>query len=270
MSKIKCLLDCAIRDSENMTEQGGYDNGKKVYPNYMHKDAWKGYLQEIPDEIKKRIKKELAGNPPHMACFGSSCRMAYNLLKDVKGVEFEKVLSIKTSRGKANLDAYLKGAKAEICVEAKCHEIYEKHKGSKAYIEVYESLHNRNEKFVFDAEKLTFSYNGEDIAYFDLKQLICHYLGIAAAILQSSLGPDIRFLYLIYNPEKVAKLIDKRYRDKILAIYERVKEEMALFENWLFDAIFEYQKRNICPSSDVVYRFEFHRVDQESWREHLK
>ena len=268
MSKIKCLLDCAIRDDES--GKGGYKKGEKLYPNYMSQDEWEEYLHRIPEAIQKAITKELAGNPPHMACFGSSCRMAYNLLKEVKGVEFEKVLSIKTSRGNANLDAYLKEAEAEICVEAKCHEIYEKHKGCKAYIDVYKFLNERNEKFVFDAEKLTFTYDGEEIAYFDLKQLICHYLGISAAILRGKIGPDIRFLYLIYNPEKVAKLIDKRYSDKILAIYERVKEEMALFENWLFDAIFEYQKQKICPSSDVVYRFEFHRVDQESWREHLK
>ena len=267
---IQKALDCAIRDAENMTEQGGYDNGKKVYPNYMHKDAWKRYLQEIPDDIKKRIKKELAGNPPHMASFGSSCRMAYNRLKKVKNIVFEYGLPTEVG-GTAQLDAYIQDKKFEIFVEAKCREIYKEHYGDKAYKEVYKFLREWDKKFDFDAEKRTFSYDGEEVVHFDLKQLICHFLGITAGLLNGTITAEkVRFVYLIYNPNDVKEFIaDDKYRDEILEQYQATLDEIDLFDmKELFKTIYEFQKenlkikRNIKEGFIVESCFEFKLVDQ--------
>lgn len=267
---IQKALDYAIRDAEKKNKQSGYKIGERIYHNYMHNDVWDKYLQGIPDDIKNRIKKELAGKPPHMASFGSSCRMAYNRLKKVKNIVFEYGLPTEVG-GEAQLDAYIKAKKIEIFIEAKCREIYKEHYGKKAYKEVYEFLHEWNPKFDFNKENMTFYYNDEAITYFDLKQLICHFLGIAAAILQHKIRPEVRFLYLIYNPEKIADDINELYKDKISTIYKRAKTEIGYFEIWLFDAIVEFQKKhNLKISETLYYSFEFYVVDQDSCKEFIK
>lgn len=278
---IQKALDYAIRDHENLKEISGYEIDGRVYNNYMSNEAFEEELREMKPEIRKQFDDAPGGElkqkrgrygvyPPKMACFGSSSRFICNKLKDVKNIVFEYGLPTEVG-GEAQLDAYIQAKKIEIFIEAKCREIYKEHYGKKAYKEVYEFLHEWNPKFDFNEENMTFYYNDEAITYFDLKQFICHFLGIAAAILQHKIRPEVRFLYLIYNPEKIADDINELYKDKISTIYKRAKTEIGYFEIWLFDAIVEFQKKhNLKISETLDYSFEFYVVDQDSCKEFIK
>ena len=276
MSKIREVLDCAIRDAEG-NRKGGYVGKRgKVYPNYMHNEEWADYLHSIPEAIQKAITKELAGNPPHMACFGSSCRMAYNRLKKVKNIVFEYGLPTEVG-GEAQLDAYIQAKKIEIFIEAKCHEIYGSHRiveVSEVYLPVFDKL---QEFFTYAAEKskkgyvkCSFKVMEQEILHFDLKQLICHFLGISAGLLKGAIkSKKIRFVYLIFNPHHIKDRICDKYRKKILDQYDKAIEEINLFDmEKLFEAIFEYQRsqnKNISHNYEGdIPEFEFFVADQDN------
>lgn len=268
MSKIREVLDCAIRDAEGNRKGGYVGKSGKVYPNYMHNEEWAEYKKMIPDEVKEKLKKETEGIPPKMACFGSSCRIAYDKLKDVEGVEFEKILSTIVSRGKANLDAYVKRGNLDIFVEAKCGEIYIE---ESPYLSTYKEIQKRYKKFTYSADISSFMLGDKPIIHFDIKQLICHFLGITAGLLKGTITAEkVRFVYLIYNPNDVKEFIaDDKYRDEILEQYQATLDEIDLFDmKELFKTIYEFQKenlkikRNIKEGFIVESCFEFKLVDQ--------
>ncbi len=111
----------------------------------------------------------------------------------------------------------------------------------------------------------------DKIVHFDIKQLICHYLGIAANILETKQTKGIKFVYFIYNPENVKDNIEK-YGEKILSIYQQTIKEIERFGNmyWLFKAVLEFQKQNLGLSLETEPTFEFKIVDQNSYRDELK
>ena len=277
MSKIREVLDCAIRDAEGNRKGGYVGKSGKIYPNYMHNEEWAEYKKMIPDEVKEKLKKETEGVPPKMACFGSSCRIAYDKLNSVEGVEFEKILSTIVSRGMANLDAYVKRGNLDIFVEAKCHEIYGSHRiveVSEVYLPVFDKL---QEFFTYAAEKskkgyvkCSFKVKEQEILHFDLKQLICHFLGITAGLLNGAIkSKKVCFVYLIFNPHHIKDRICDKYRKKILDQYDKTIEEINLFDmEKLFEAIFEYQR---CQNKDISHNyegdipeFEFFVADQDN------
>ena len=271
MNKIKAAVDYAIRGAEKMDEKSGYEANGKLYDKYMSNSVWDSFLATIPTDIQKKLTLEISSTPPKMASFGSSSRFAYNLLHGVDGIEFEYDAPTKVGNS-AQLDAYLKGLSSEIFVEAKCHEIYDKnHRGGKAYSEVYKHLCKVDENFNFNPENFAFYYNGEEILRFDLKQLICHYLGLSSLILEGKIRPNICFLYLIYNPEMIAEHIDECSKQDVVKTYKDTLKEMEYFKEWLFDAVFEFQKSNLRTNIKihpaVKYNFKFHLVDQVSYKE---
>ena len=111
----------------------------------------------------------------------------------------------------------------------------------------------------------------DKIVHFDIKQLICHYLGIAANILETKQTKGIKFVYFIYNPENVKDNIEK-YGEKILSIYQQTLDEIKWFDDmrWLFEAVLEFQKQNLGLSLETEPTFEFKIVDQNSYRDELK
>ena len=279
MSKIREVLDCAIGNYEG--KEGGYrgKNGK-IYPNYMSNEEWEEYHKTIPDDIQEKLMKEIQGEPPKMASFGSSCRMAFDMLNSIPDIDFEKILSTKVSTGRANLDAYVKRGAREIFTEAKRGEIYDSHLNveiNEKYLEVYKKL-NKFFSFTTTASskeryvKCTFKAKDKEIIHFDLKQLICHFLGITAGVLEGRITAEkIRFVYLIYNPNEIKDCIDNKYRDKILKQYKETLEEIELFDmKELFAAVFKVQKeklqinRNIKDGLGVECDFEFILADQNN------
>lgn len=279
------LLDAAIKKSENGSEEEVYITIEgKAYENYMSNEKWVAFLKEMNKEHRIEYVQgygneisEKRGRygiyPPKMASYGSSSRMIYKLLKKVEGIHFEKKLPTKVG-GTANLDGYLQRGETEIFIEAKCREIYTKHANidiKKVYNEVLEDIKS-NKAFQLSYEvkeaktgylNYSFSYGETSIERFDIKQLICHFLGIAANYIKNkSAKSKICFIYLIYNPEdlNISELND---------VYKSTIKEIKLFEpmmNDLFNAIFDYQKKALKRDTKAP-EFEFKRADQSNIEE---
>ena len=296
-------LDYAIRDYElkdkDKFAKSGYTikKEKKTYWNYLSNDAWeefkgkmkKAHLCQFEDadggEMKEK-KGRYGINPPKMASFGSSSRFLYNISKDIEGFQFEKLLPTRVGHS-ANLDGYIMRDDVDIFVEAKCKEIYSSHKTikvSNVYEGIYKELHELYPKFSFknngqpkeDNEHFncTFKFNGKEIIHFDIKQLICHFLAISANILENeNANKNIKFIYLIFNPNEVIEQVEKEsYKKQIIEIYGYTKKEITDYFDMelLFESIFEVQAKRLGLEGEKYSLFEFHLVDQYNYKEIIK
>ena len=280
-------LDCAIRDKEGKQPYGeGYiiSKSKLAYDRYMSNEGWERYLAEMSDNHRKQYEEGDGGEinekrgrwgiyPPKMACYGSSSRIIYTLLRGVANIEFEKKFATLVGHT-ANLDAYLQTGYTDIFIEAKCREIYASHTKidiGNVYKPVYEYIKQCNKKFGYSDEpskannkfKCSFYYDGKPIIRFDIKQLISHFLGIAAGVLEGVIKDNIRFVYFIYNPNELGnKTLDRVYTDTI-------KERYKIDVIELFKAVFEYQKKNLEIEKEMPI-FEFVLADQNNIIDKLK
>ena len=293
--KLQHLLDYAIIDAiRDMDGKPPYGAGYKLektggyYDRYMSNDGWRRYLDEMSKDHRDQYEKGDGGElkegkyPPKMACYGSSSRIIFTLLKDIPDIKFEYPLKTYVYMGchPANLDGYLCADNADIFVEAKCREIYTKHskvKASREYCKVYEYISDNHKNFSFDKKDVidkngnidesvynySFFYNNEPIIHFDIKQLISHCLGIAAGVLESRVKDSIRFVYFIYNPNELGnKTLDRVYDDTINEI-----DKNDIIE--LFKAVFEYQKRILKIEKEMPI-FEFVWANQNNIIDKLK
>ena len=256
-------FDLAIKLKETGTTEGYYyiieRFGISCYPTYMKNDEWSKFLSDMPEAARKEYEKGngtelyttikrvscgsssriIYGGPPKMASFGSSSRMIYNLSKEKKGFHFEKKLPT-TVGGTANLDGFYEDDNRYIFVEAKCHEPYSTKKVtvSKAYAKLYEYINERmlgNVHIEMNTSKcgryLNVEYfaDGERLEHFDLKQMICHLLGIATGMLNGTLKrKQTDFIYLLYDPTELD--IEPDAKEQIDAIYERTCYECNLVD----------------------------------------
>ena len=288
------ILDYAMRDKENASYGTGYEIDGRKYDRYMSNDGWKKYLSEMPkkhydqyhdgDGGEMNEKKGRWGiYPPKMACYGSSSRIIYTCLREVGGIKFEHQLPTRVGSRPANLDAYLYTDRRDIFVEAKCREIYAKHskvRASRGYYEVYKHISEYHNSFSFGADIISdnqgvkdknnynyrFFYNNEPIIRFDIKQLISHFLGIAAGVLEGVIKDNIRFVYFIYNPKELGNEDLKRvYKDTIDEIGKIGKIDIIK----LFKAVFEYQKKKLTIEKEIPI-FEFVLADQNDIIDKLK
>ena len=299
-------LDYAIRDYEckKFPVGSGYNIENNIYFNYLSKNSWKEFKDSMKKVHQRQFEdadgeelKEKKGRwgicPPKMASFGSSSRFIYNISKDIVGFQFEKLLPTRVG-GTANLDGYIMRGDVDVFVEAKCKEIYSSHKTkdvSDVYRDVYMKLVKTYNKFSYknngqpikkretDDEhfKCTFKFDGEDIVYFDIKQLICHFLAISANILENEkANKNVKFVYLIFNPkdadaacfenEKVSS-----YKERIFKIYdETIKEIRKFYMKELFESIFEIQAKRLGLEGEKDSSFEFHLVDQDDYKKIIK
>lgn len=284
------ILDCAIRDKEGKPYGEGYiiSKSKSAYDRYMSNDGWKRYLAGMSNNHRKQYEEGDGGEineksgrwgtyPPKMACYGSSSRIIYTLLRGVANIEFEKKFATLVGHT-ANLDAYLQTGYTDIFLEAKCREIYASHTKidiGNVYKPVYEYIKQCNKKFGYSDEpskannqfRCSFYYDGKQIIRFDIKQLICHFLGIAANYLKPKKGENamnnIRFVYFIYNPNELGN-------EALEEIYDNTKKEIykiGVIE--LFKAVFEYQKKNLTIEKEMPI-FEFVLADQNDIIDKLK
>lgn len=283
-------LDLAIRDKEGKPYGEGYivSKSKPAYCRYMSNDGWERYLAGMSNNHRKQYEDGDGGEineksgiwgtyPPKMACYGSSSRIIYTLLRGVANIEFEKKFATLVGHT-ANLDAYLQTGYTDIFIEAKCREIYASNTKidiGHVYKPVYEYIKQCNKKFGYSDEpskasnkfKCSFYYDGKQIIRFDIKQLICHFLAIVANYLKPLNGKDamanIRFVYFIYNPNELGnETLNRVYTDTINEIHK-----IGVIE--LFKAVFEYQKKNL-KIKKCIPKFEFALADQNDIIDKLK
>ncbi|MBQ5861107.1 MAG: hypothetical protein IIW65_03060, partial [Alistipes sp.] len=223
--------------------------------------------------------------PPKMACYGSSSRIIYTCLREVGGIKFEHQLPTRVGSRPANLDAYLNADIRDIFIEAKCREIYAKHskvRASIGYNDVYKHISEYHNSFSFGADIISdnqgvkdknnynyrFFYNNKPVIRFDIKQLISHFLGIAAGVLEGVIKDNIRFVYFIYNPKELGNEDLKRvYAETINEIGKNDEiDKIGIIE--LFKTVFEYQKKNL-KIEKVMPKFEFVLADQNNIMNYL-
>lgn len=281
-------LDLAIRDKEGKRYGEGYlvAKSKSVYDRYMSNEGWERYLAEMSEDHRIQYKNGDGGElkegnrPPKMACYGSSSRIIYTCLREVRGIKFEHPLPTRVGSHPANLDAYLNADMRDIFIEAKCREIYAKHskvRASIGYNDVYKHISEYHNSFSFGADIISdnqgvkdknnynyrFFYNNEPVIRFDIKQLVSHFLGIAAGVLEGIVKNNIRFVYFIYNPNELGnETLNRVYTDTINEIYK-----IGVIE--LFKAVFEYQKKNLTIEKEMPI-FEFVLADQNDIIDKLK
>ena len=284
-------LDFAIRDGQEEFDYGYKISGKSQYNNYLSNDDWKRFLDSMSplhlvqyNDADGGELKEKSGrwgiNPPKMASFGSSSRLIYECSKSIPGFCFEKQLPTRVGHT-ANLDGYLRSRESDVFVEAKCREIYSTHLNQKislAYRDVYEYIKSKNPGFSYKCKPIedepnymacSFIMNNKYISHFDVKQLICHFLGICANILENNASTKIRFVYLIFNPNFDTDFSNpyiSNFQSKILEDLKETMEEISIFGDfkWLFEAVMDYQSRHLgIPKPQCNFEFALH--DQKSY-----
>ena len=285
-------LDFAIRDGQEELDYGYEISGKSPYNNYLSNDDWKRFLNSMSplhfaqyndadggELIEKKGRWGL--NPPKMASFGSSSRLIYECSKSIPAFCFEKQLPTRVGHT-ANLDGYLSSPTEDVFVEAKCREIYSSHLNQKislVYKDVYEYIKSKNPDFSYvckpienepDYMACSFIMNNKYISHFDVKQLICHFLGICANILENNASTKIRFVYLIFNPNFDTDFSNpyiSNFQSKILEDYKETMEEISIFGDfkWLYDTVMNYQSEHLgLPKPQYNFEFELH--DQVSYK----
>ena len=224
---------------------GGYRlEGKEPNPYYLSNKDWDAFLNAMPDAIKSQYNagsggelKPQKGHPPKMAAFFSSSRFVYLQSKDCPGFIFEEQLPT-TVGGVANLDGYLPGENRIVYVEAKCREPYG-HKPPEKIKLVYKPVYiwlRTHMKRIFDCVmedlddqymRTVFFAGKTAVTGFDIKQMICHMLGIAAKYLTAENVPErIDFLYLIYDPSHLP--LSGTTKAAVMEIYRQTKSTAKL------------------------------------------
>lgn len=290
-------FDAAIAESEELPK--GYVIGERTYGSYLRNDAWKSYLAAMPEEYRIQYGngsggelEEKNGRPPKMASFASSSRLIYcctmgkNGETPVSGFKFEEHLPTVIG-GIANMDGYLETDDCCVFVEAKCREPYghkSPEKIKQNYKPLYEYLQEKlPDLFSCSMEDIpdtrdmlvSFRYAGKESVHFDIKQMLCHLLGVANRMLtEEKHETPILFLYLLYNP--TALDLPRKSRGKILDIYA---DTCAAAEGYCFKMLFgcvvDFLLGNKTYSIDpakaerIKENFSFVLCDQNSYRSYL-
>ena len=211
------------------------DNMKSKNINHYHQ-----YNSGNGSELKER-----KGIPPKMACVGSSSRFCYIALNDVnwensilKGVpEFEYSCPIDGIRGTSpQLDAFFK--ESNTYFEVKCHEIFEKHpvilssaywnliygEGNDFRFNVTGTLNHGKEnskQFQISLEEFGF-HKEKEKSMFDIKQLLCHLLGIKYSKKKDEKSQNAELVYLFFIPQ----CSDTNDSNKINREFKNLKREI--------------------------------------------
>ena len=243
-------LDLAIKSKEIGTTEGfyavPYKGGILQKQTYMTNDEWDSFLSAMSEVARNEYGngdgdelKEKDGRPPKMASYGSSSRMIYNLSNKKEGFHFEKKLPT-TVGGTANIDGFYEDDNRYIFVEAKCHEPYtlKNVTVSKCYEKLYKYINEQMLGSVhIDMEtskcgrylNIEYYADGEKLECFDMKQMICHLLGIATGMLKGTLGrKQTDFIYLLYDPTELD--IESDAKEMIDGIYARTCYECNLVD----------------------------------------
>lgn len=281
------VLDLAIKQKTERADADGYAVGDRVYDTYLTNTEWQAFLDEMPRSVRDEYGAgggdeltEKNGRPPKMASYASSSRMIYLLSRGKAGFHFEKKLPT-TLGGTANLDGFCDDGYRYLFVEAKCHEPYFRKSVtvSRRYEGLYRflnetgaggleiSMHPSECGRYMDVEYFS---DGERLSHFDVKQMLCHLLGIASGLLRGELSKkQIDFIYLLYDPTELP--LPDGAREEIGEIYERTCYECNLLDfATLLQGILLYLREEHFPEAmtdgeiaEIAFKFTFSLASQE-------
>lgn len=235
-------------------DEFGYEINGKIYENYYSKAVFERFKKEnnLPDYAGNEVE-ERSGKPPKMASVASSSRFCYLALRNGAealggsgAVEFEHECRIKGIKGTApQLDAYV--ADGNMFIEAKCHEIFDSHRAVFA-MQYWELLFGENNDFGFpplqspasdrfEIQPEVFGIHKRN-PMFDIKQLICHLLGIKS---NKKKDESAKLVYLFFKPE----VEDCNVREEINEVFKMLSREI--------DAIFNSMPvRSFCMRNNIT------------------
>lgn len=252
------------------------DDMEETYPNHYNK--FKGKKNSSSNAGGKGGELDAQNNrPPKMASVASSSRFCYIALRDgmetdILGkkftsaeIEFEYECRIFAKGTAPQLDAYIKDEVCDIFVEAKCHEIFDSHKvvfsstywdyfkKDKMLRDLIDNPDKPSKSFVVPLNKFRIN---KVFSRFDVKQFVCHLLGIK----EHQNGKKARLIYMFFKPmtndEKTAALIESVFKD--------LKEEIEAIFNC--DIIKDFCKKNnielmaIAQESKIMKRLDSAKV----------
>lgn len=220
----------------------------RTYDLYFHNQAFSSFITDMkafyPDAYcqygsgKGSELEEHGIHPPKMASIASSSRFCYLALRNGasalgggRQVKFEHGCRITGVPGiPPQLDAYI--PQGTIYVEAKCHEIFDSHK-TDMKIKYWPCLYGSENSFGLptaeqpDAEQFHIppaDFGIEtDRHMFDVKQFLCHLLGIASQKHESA-----TLVYLFFKPQ--ADSVEAQR--KIDAIFDALSNEIkSIFQS---------------------------------------
>ena len=293
------VLDLSIKEAETQGTKKDkfYKIGDRRYYNYVDNESWKAFVDEMRIFYNPIYKNYVEGSgdelgvkrvgiyPPKMASYGSSSRMLYLLARKIPGFMFEKKLST-TVGGTANMDGFIPINGKSIYIEAKCREPYCSHNDT--IDRKYEGLYrffNEQPDLPFKCEitilnkkemKVKFIAKGNILKRFDIKQMICHLLGIATERLTAPTEDKVVFKYLIFNPERII-IEGTTHRKKLIKAYHQETDECdAIPFSELYKVIIAFlTTKTTVKVSDkadlkrIANNFEFSRCDQIEFVEQL-
>ena len=279
--------------AQEQAARGYRIEGREPYESYLSNEAWDAYVSKMSDVHRSQYDdgnggelKPKSGRPPKMASVASSSRMIYELSRDVPGFVFEKKMPTVVG-GEANLDGYLEKEDALIFVEAKRREPYSHQVIQdirKKYQPVYRWLREKMPRvFSCVMEDLPESENmrtvffcrGDVVAYFDIKQMVCHMLAVANEALHSGTEKKILFLYLLFDPcglplpDDCRAEVERIHAETCRAAKNFRMEEM--FGHIVDFLIAEMKVPCTCERAEWVKKnFRFVLCDQAQYRPYLK
>ncbi len=288
-------LDMAIKKHEKGSVESGYFVNGKSYSSYMDNRDFDDFIVDMQKNCQSAFVeygagqggelKEKRGFPPKMASYGSSSRMIYNLSRPVPDFHFEYKLPT-TVGGTANLDGFLEKDDSFIFVEAKCREPYgaKKHFVESKYKNLYDYINSdKTCNLCIDTydEKgkmgVTFSVGDKIVSVLDIKQMICHLLGIGTYLLRCPSDKKIRFLYLCFDPRSV-DIDDARKKERICSVYDTLCRECTMIDFYsLFACILRYLREVLkvgnaaeAEVKRMTDNFSFLFCKPEDYLKHLK
>jgi len=215
-------------------------------------EVYKQYFKGKGSELKEHSRGDVM-LPPKMASVASSSRFAYLALS--KGAdaliksgiaEFEKGCCICGISGTApQLDAYIK--EGGIYVEVKCHEIFDKHTiklKDKYWTHIYENgnkfgleSNGKPTEEYFEIPNKVFGVEKE-YTMFDIKQFICHLLGVSC-----QKEPSSTLMYLFFKP--VSDNADEQ--KEINKLFDELKKEIS-------DIFNSYPVQNFINANNITLK----------------
>ena len=304
--KIQNVFDLALKQVKGGNPNNGYAfcDGR-VYNAYYTKNEWLEFLNnmehnhnkafhEFKDgkgrELEERRSKSGKMMPPKMASYASSSRFFFEISKDL-GDDFTYECELPIAfRGfgeeaKASLDGYL--VSKRLFVEAKCREIYSglssEYKPSyKSFYDYMKKCTNgRLEYFTTlgkNKEYVNFKWDGTELKTLDLKQLLCHMLGIGKKALQEDSHNVSTLIYLVFYPNKdlLTYIQNEDDRKLILEIWKNEKKEAEsidfkllykLIVQYLFNKKKSWQKNRAYSSrvEEISNAFDFKFCNQRPY-----
>ncbi len=222
--------------------------------NYFTNEIFKSFINDMETKYHNAYKKFNDGKggeldtysyknqlmPPKMASVASSSRFCYLALRDglkkrdklnysgTVDFEHECKISITDITGTApQLDAFIECINEDVYFETKCQEIFNSHyiKMSKQYKKILETefglsvQEEKDNKIIISRGCFAIDDTTRQRLMFDIKQLLCHLLGIASE--NKKRNKSATLVYMFFKPKST------KFHDQIDETFKILQDQIS-------------------------------------------